>query len=359
MDRTLHVVLMYSLTKLGFVFFFYSGDIISSTTEGHWVAIILGLALNMLMVWTYMKGLSFFPKQDIISIYLGIGKWAAGFFLLPLVFYLLVVNVITIRAFSEIVTLVFLANTPIWAIMGLLVVISAYLATNGVDAIFRTGFLLAILFLPFIFFAIVTSFQNVDYRYLFPLIDQKFSFITKPSYLHSFSAFAVSFLFLGFVQPYFSYSRKKVMLALAALVPFFFISVYIPLLTFGQATSSTFKFPFIMLVSTIHINWLMFDRITMFLLLSLITFTMLFISIVLWEISRILHRSLPKVKPNYLIIMTAALIYSACLLIKNWESIEKLAMWNTLLRFFVFLIIPCSIWFIGVRSRRMIKDESA
>lgn len=359
MDRTLHVVLMYSLTKLGFVFFFYSGDIISSTTEGHWVAITLGIAINMLMVWAYMKGLSFFPKQDIISIYVGKGKWAAVLFLLPLVVYLIVVNIVTIRAFSEIITLVFLANTPIWAIMGLIVVISTYIASNGVDAIFRTGFLLAILFVPFIFFVIVTSFHNVDLRYLFPLIDQKFSFLTKPAYFHSFSAFSVSYLFLGFIQPYFSYSRRKMMLTLTALVPFFFLSVYLPLLTFGQATASTFKFPFIMLVSTVHINWLMFDRITMFLLLSLITFTMLFISIVLWEISRILHRSMPKVKPGYLMITTAVLIYSACLFIQNWESIDKLTTWSTLLRFFVFLIIPCSIWFIGLRSRRMIKDESA
>jgi spore germination protein (amino acid permease) len=358
MDKSYHVVLMYGLTQLGFVFFFYPVDIIASTAEGHWVAITLGIVINMIVVWAYMKGLSFFPKQDIISIYLGVGKWAAILFLLPLVLFLILVNIITVRAFAEIITLVFLANTPMWAIMGLLILISTYIALNGVDAIFRTGLLLAILFLPLILFTTSISFQNVDFRYLFPLFRTDFSFLTKPAYLHSFSAFAGNFLFLGFVQPYFSFSRKKVMVTLAVLVPFFFLSIYLPILTFGQATASTFKFPFVVLVSTIHINWLMFDRVTIFLLLSLITFTMLFISMILWEVSRILNRTMPRVKLNYIVISISAIIYICCLMISNWQEIQAVMMWNTLFRFFVLFAIPFSILFLGLRSRRMYKDES-
>ncbi|WP_054027376.1 GerAB/ArcD/ProY family transporter [Bacillus sp. FJAT-28004] len=358
MDKSYHVVLMYGLTQLGFMFFFYPYDIIASTTEGHWFAITFGIAINMLIVWAYMKGLSYFPKQDIISIYLGVGKWAAILFLLPLVLFLIVVNIFTVRAFADIITLVFLTNTPMWAITGLLIVISTYIALNGVNAIFRTGLLLALLFLPLILFTIFISFQNVDFRYLFPLFNINFSFMTKPAYLQSFSAFAGNFLFLGFVQPYFSFSRKKVMFTLVALVPFFFLSVYLPLLTFGQATASNFKFPFVILVSTIHINWLMFDRVTIFLLLCLITFTMLFISLLLWEVSRILNRAMPKVKLNYYVIGVAAIIYGCCLLIPNWESIQVIMKWNMVFRFFVLFAIPFSILFIGLRSRRMDKDES-
>jgi spore germination protein (amino acid permease) len=358
MDKSYHVVFMYGLTQLGFMFFFYPVDIIASTTEGHWVAIALGIAINMIVVWAYMKGLSYFPKQDIISIYLGVGKWAAILFLLPLVLFLIFVNIIIVRAFAEIITLVFLANTPTWAIMGLLLVISTYITLNGVNAIFRTGLLLALLFLPLILFTTILSFQNVDFRYLFPLFHNNFSFMTKPAYLNSFSAFAGNFLFLGFVQPFFSFSRKKVMGTLAVLIPFFFLSVYLPLLTFGQATASTFKFPFVMLVSTIHINWLMFDRVTIFLLLSLITFTMLFISLLLWEVSRILNRAMPKVKLNYFVIAVSVIIFSCCMLITNWEEIQAVIMWNTMFRFFVLFAIPFSILFIGLRSRRMYKDES-
>ncbi|CAM4213047.1 spore germination protein (amino acid permease) [Paenibacillus endophyticus] len=359
MDKSLHVVLMYGLTQLGFIFFFYSGDIISSTTEGHWLAIVIGLVLNLVMVWLYMKGLGYFPKQDIISIYSAVGKWAAVLFLLPLVFFLFITNIITIRAFSEVITLVFLANTPLWAIMALIITLSGYIALNGVESIFRTGVLLAILFLPVILFTICISFQNVDFRYFFPVMDEKFSFLARPPYWHSFAAFAGSFLFLGFIQPYVAYRPKYVLMTVAALVPFYFIAVYVPLFTFGQATASTFKFPFIVLMSTIHINWLMFDRITMFLLLCLVTFTMLFISMVLWKLSQVLHRCLPKVKPSYFVIAIAAANFIGCLFITNWDEIQSLVMWNTMLRFFVMVGIPCSIWLLGIRAKRMIKDEGA
>lgn len=359
MDKSLHVILMYGLTQLGFIFFFYSGDIIASTTEGHWLAVVIGLALNSVMVWLYMKGLGYFPKQDIISIYGAVGKWAAVLFLLPLVFFLFITNIITIRAFSEVITLVFLANTPLWAIMALIITLSGYIALNGVESIFRTGVLLAILFLPVILFTICISFQNVDFRYFFPIMDEKLSFLGKPPYWHSFSAFAGSFLFLGFIQPYVAYRSKYVLMTVAALVPFYFISVYVPLFTFGQATASTFKFPFIVLMSTIHINWLMFDRITMFLLLCLVTFTMLFISMVLWKLSQVLHRCVPKVKPSYFVISIAAANFIGCLFITNWDEIQSLVMWNTMLRFFVMVGIPCSIWLLGIRAKRMIKDEGA
>ncbi|WP_138752284.1 GerAB/ArcD/ProY family transporter [Paenibacillus sinopodophylli] len=359
MDKSLHVIFMYGLTQLGFIFFFYSGDIIASTSEGHWLAIIIGLVLNGAMVWLYMKGLGYFPQQDIISIYTGLGKGAAVLFLLPLIFFLFITNIITIRAFSEAITLIFLANTPLWAIMALIIIISGYIALNGVESIFRTGVLLAILFLPVILFTICISFQNVDFRYFFPIMDEKLTFLTKPPYWHSFSAFAGSFLFLGFIQPYVAYRPRIVMITVAALVPFYFISVYVPLFTFGQSTASTFKFPFIVLMSTIHINWLMFDRITMFLLLCLVTFTMLFISMVLWKLSQVLHRCLPKVKSSYFVIVIAAVNFIGCLFITNWDEIQSLIMWNTMLRFYVLVGIPCSIWLIGIRSRRMIKDEGA
>ncbi|WP_141504300.1 GerAB/ArcD/ProY family transporter [Paenibacillus luteus] len=358
MDKSNHVVLVYCLTQLGFMFFFYPGNIISSATEGHWIPIVIGMLVNILVVWAYMKGLSYFPKQDIISIYLGVGKWAAFVFLCPLVIFLLLVNIITVRGFSEVISLVFLENTPVWAISGLFISISTYMAMNGIGAIFRTGVLLAFLFLPLILFTFVISFQNVDFHYVFPLLTKNFSFLWQPGYIHSFSAFAGSFLFLGFITPYFTYSRSKMMLALAALVPFFILSVYLPILTFGQATASTFNFPFVVLVSTVHINWLMFDRVTMFLLLSLITFAMLFISLLLWEVSRILKRAMPKAKPSYLILIVSTLIFAACLSISSWQDVQMLFSWNVSFRFFTLFAIPFSILIIGLRSGRRQKVEN-
>jgi spore germination protein (amino acid permease) len=336
----------------------YPTDVISSTDVGHWVPIIIGFIVHFLIITLYMKGLSYFPKKDLISIYLGVGKVVAVVFLLPLTMYLLMINMITIRAYSEIITIVFLSGTPLWAIMALLLIISTYIATKGVVVIFRTGILIACLFIPLILFIFFTSFQNVDWRYVFPIVNENFGFITKPSYYESFFAFAGGFWFLGFVQPYFSYKINKVQIASLALIPFFLFSVYIPILTFGQAAASTFHFPFIVTVDSIHINWLMFERTTMFFLLSLITFIMLFISLVLWSTIRIVSQCIPSINAIYLIISLSVILFIVCLMIPDWNNVKNLFSWNTYLRFYILITIPISTYYFGLRSKRRAPNEN-
>jgi spore germination protein (amino acid permease) len=344
---------------LGLIFFMYPSDIIDSTDQSHWVPIFLGIIIHLIFLWIYMKGLSFFPKMDIIHIYIKAGKSIAFIFLLPVVIYLLVVIITTVRAHSEIINIVFLAETPQWAIMVLLLLIPTYIAVHGVEVIFRTGLLVACLFLPLILFTLFMSFQNIDWRYLFPLFDIDFSFITHRSYIKSYFAFAGGFLFIGFVQPYLSYNRKKILLAALALIPFFILSVYIPILTFGQATSTTLQFPFVLAVDTIYIHWLIFDRITTFFLLSLIIFIMLLISLVLWKTSRIISYFLASVKQAHLIYLLSIFTFMICLMIPDWDDIEQLFWFNTFFRFYILVVIPLSIYIFGWWTKGKAKDNYA
>jgi hypothetical protein len=357
-DKSLPVVIMYIVTHLGILFFMYPGDIISSTDESHWIPILIGLTVHFLFLSVYMKGLSYFPNQDIISIYLGAGKSVAFIFLLPAMLYSVMISIIAIRACSEIITIVFLSSTPLWSIMVLLLSISTYIAANGVHVIFRTGVLLAILFLPAILLVLSSSFQNVDWHYIYPLVNSDFSFLVKPSYLQSFFAFTGFFWFLGFVQPDLPYNRHKVQLAAIALLPFFILSVYIPVLTFGQATASTFTFPFVVALDAIHMNWLVFDRVTMFFLLNLVTFIMLFVASALWMAGRIVSVCMPAVKPAYLVASFAAIVFIISLMISDWKDVQKLFEWNTPLRFYMLIAIPASIYYLGLRSKRKVNHES-
>ncbi len=350
MDKSLHVVLMYLLVHLGLIFFLYPNDIISSSDEGQWLPIAIGLLFHFVLVWIYMKGLSFFPKQNIIHIYSEMGRGFAIFFLLPVFMYLMLVNIIGVRAYSEIITIIFLSNTPSWAIIILFLSISGYLAAKGVEVIFRTGILLALIFIPIIFFVSIASFQNVDWHYLFPLIDDDFHFMTTPSYMKSFSAFIGGFLFLGFTAPHLTYDRKKVLIAAALLIPFFVLAVYIPVLTFGQGTASRFMFPYIMTVDSTYINWLMFDRVTMFFILCLVTFIMLHLSLLLWMAYQIMNHWFPH-QPFYSVLPFTIVIFITSIMIIDWKTVERLLWWNSFLQFYVLLTIPLSIYFIGRRRK--------
>ncbi|MFD2043034.1 GerAB/ArcD/ProY family transporter [Ornithinibacillus salinisoli] len=352
MDKSLQIIFMYILTHIGLIFFLYPANIIQSTEQGFWIPITISIVIHFFIIMIYLKGLSYFPKMDIISIFSNTGKIVSFCLLIPIFFYFMMVNVITVRAYSEIITIVFLSNTPLWAVMALLLIFSSYLAAKGVEAIFRTCFIFSFVFLPIVLFVFVVSFQNVDWYSVFPFWSSDFSFLTSMPYLKSFFAIGGAFLFPGFIQPFFSYQSKKVFLALAILVPCYFLSVYIPVLTFGASTASNFLFPFVMAIDAVNLTWLMFDRITMFFLLSILTFIMLFLSLVLWKTVRIANHYIPSWKPVYILIIISTLIYIVSFFIPNWSDVEELFKWNTLLRFYVMIAVPISVFILGVRAQK-------
>lgn len=62
-DKSLHVMLMYIISHLGLIFFMYPGNVISSTEQGHWLPVLVGVIIHFIFISIYMKGLSYFPKK--------------------------------------------------------------------------------------------------------------------------------------------------------------------------------------------------------------------------------------------------------------------------------------------------------
>ncbi|UUZ86318.1 spore germination protein [Paenibacillus sp. P26] len=355
MDKSLQVVVMYLLSHIGLIFFMYPKDIIESLHVGHWIAIVLGFAFHVGFLSVYLKGLSYFTAHSVIDIFWGVGKIFAVILLFPVTLYFLMIMIITVRAYSEIIMLVFLGNTPLWAIMILLLGVSLLISAQGIEPLLRTGLLIAFLFLPLLIFVLCVSFQNADWRYVFPLLDEQaasLSFIISQPYLLSFFAFAGGFMFLGFTPPHIPYKRQIVLRASVLLLPFFLVSVYVPLLTFGQNTASQFQFPFITAVDTVEIRWLMFDRVTMFFMISLICFVLLFLSLVMWKTSLLIRRGVPWIKPIPLYLLLTITIFVVCLMIQDWKAVERLFWWNTYLRLYTVIVIPLITLVLGIRHHR-------
>lgn len=353
MDKSLQVVIVHILIHIGLIFFIFPTNIIDSANAAHWIPILLGFLLHWTLVALYTKGLSRFENKNLLDIYIQFGKPVAVIFLLPLFVYLFMVTTVTIRAYAETISLVFLSNTPLWAIMLLTLLISTYITSLGVQALFRTGVLMALIFFPLIAFVLCMSFQNIDWHYIFPLWDSRFSFLSDPNYLESSFAFFGGFMYLGFIQPKVPYNRKKIVWWSLALLPFFLLAVYIPVLTFGEDTASQYHFPFIVAVDTIDITWLMFDRITMFFLLCTVTFVMLFTALTAWINVEILRRCVPKsIRTSYLAIGMSLLTFIGGIHIPDWRDVDSLFMVNALMRLYVYLTIPSSVFILGRLSRR-------
>lgn len=355
MDKSLQVMAMYLLTHIGLIFFMYPTDIIESLSVGHWSAILLGFACHVVIIGVYMKGLSYVAHKSVIDIFMAMGKVLAVILLLPVTVYFLMILILTVRAYSEIITIIFLAKMPLWTIMALLLAVATLITALGIETLFRTGVLVAILFLPLLFLVFFLSFQNVDWRYAFPMMDQQaasLSYVISRPYLLSMFAFTGGFMFLGFIPPYIPYKRHKVMWASTLLLPLFLISTYVPLLTFGQSTASQFQFPFITTIDTVNVTWLMFDRITMFFMISLICFVLLFLSLVMWKLIQLIRWGLPFLQPLPTNLFLALAIFIVCLQIPDWKSVEQLFWWNTYLRLYVMTVIPVVTLVLGIRHHR-------
>lgn len=357
MGKNMQVPVLYFLIHLGLIFFMYPRNIIESTDSSHWIPILIAVVFHFILLLLYMKGLSYFPGHSVITIFSKAGKVYSLLFLLPLCVYFFMAIVITVRAYSEVIIIIFLTNTPLWCVMLLLLLLSAYLALLGIRSIFRASMLYALIFIPSIFVVLVFSLQNVDWYYVLPIWSNDFHFITNPSYFKSFFAVGGGFLFLGFTQPALSYRKKDIIIAAVCIAPFFFISVYIPVLTFGQETASTMMFPFAVATDAVNINWLAFDRITVFFLLCSITFLMLFLSMAIFTTAKILNHYVSFIHFQYLLAFIVILTFIFCLYIPNWSEVEKIFGWNTGLLFYVFFITPLALLFISKKNGGQLHES--
>ncbi|OAS13958.1 GerAB/ArcD/ProY family transporter [Paenibacillus oryzisoli] len=362
MFKNLQVAVFYIITHLGLVFFVYPTDVIASTREAHWAPVLVGFIIHITVIFIYLKGLSYHGSQNIIQILVNKSKIIAWLTLFPVFLYLTLVIVITSRAYAEIISIVILADTPIWILMCLLLGIPVFMVIHGgIKALLRAGILLGILFLPPMLFVMLSAFQNVDIYYLRPFIPKDptklFSFVTHLSYYKSLFAFAGGFIFLGFIPSVLTYKPKAIYLSSLVVFLFFLLSIYIPILTLGEETARQLLFPFIFTVDTIEINWLMFDRITIFFLLSQIAFVMLFIAMTLWQIACLMRTKVKKIPNPYLLAAIALVVLLICLCIPEWEDLERLLKWNSFLRLYVSLVIPTVIFIMGYQHHRQVRES--
>ncbi|WP_219838722.1 GerAB/ArcD/ProY family transporter [Paenibacillus sp. R14(2021)] len=344
MTKNMHVAVAYVITHMGLMFYSYPADVIESTKEAHWLPIMVGFLFHLTIISVYMKGISLMKGQNLITVLMNKNKGLAWAALFPVSVYLFVNIILTVRSYAEIISIIFLSNTPLWVLMLLLLIIPAYMALHGgAKGLMRTSLLLAILFILPILFVLINSFQHVDFRYALPLLptsSHMFSFLLHPAYYKSIFVFTAGFLFLGFIPSSVPYKPKTIIKSSFMLLPLYLFSVYIPILTLGQETARQLEFPYTFTVDTIEIDWLMFDRITVFMLLSLMAFSMMFIAVTFWCLQTVIRQSIKDIRPLYLMPVIVVVSFSVCLSIPDWKIVDHAYQLNSYLRGYVALTIP-------------------
>ncbi|NIK71747.1 GerAB/ArcD/ProY family transporter [Paenibacillus sp. BK720] len=358
MSKSLQVSSTYIIMHMGLIFFLYPLDVIECANEAHWIPVLAGYLFHILMIYIYLKGLSYFKGESIVNILMKKNRWLAWLALLPMLIYLMWIIVLCIRSLAEVISIAFLSNTPLWILMLLMLAISGYMTIHGkIGGLLRLSVLFIVLFIGPMFFVLVSSFQNVDWHYLFPIwpATNALTFLSHPSFYKSLFAYTGGFLMLGFLPPKAAFTPKSIFWSSLLLLPIYLVSVYIPVLKLGEETARRLQFPYIFAVDTVEINWLMFERINVFLLLSIVAFCMLFVAVTIWQVICIFQQSIKNISSNILIPTIIFITFITCLTIPDWKEVDSFFQWNTGLRLYVAITTPSLLLCLGLLHARKMR----
>jgi hypothetical protein len=356
MSKGWNVTVAFLAVHLSLILYLYPENMISVAHFGHWAYILAGFALELILLRFYLAGLAAFPGEDLLGIVRKYGIWAARILLLPLTVYFFMSYVLLNRSTAEMVTVVFLPKTPVWALLLLLLGIPLQAALHGSKAILRGTFILMAVVMPLILLSLAACFQNTNLNFIFPM-SVDLSFWRKDGFLTGLGAHS-AFLFLGMTSANCDFSsarvRRMLYVAFGALLPFFFLAIYLPLMIYAPGTIAKFPYPRPSAMDTVNLEWLFFDRITMFYVVSSLAFIFIFTSILVWMIASMLAKLYVPFSNKVLCWAAAFIAYVCCLSIPDSETAQRLIKMDTLLRFYSIGFIPLLIYVIGMTKGRRI-----
>ncbi|MCC3371536.1 GerAB/ArcD/ProY family transporter [Cohnella sp. REN36] len=331
---------------------FYATKVIETTSSGHWEAIAIGCLLELLLAWLYLKGLSAFPGRHIGEIIREtVGAWAARALLLPFVAFLFFYVILQSRYQLVKINIVMLPSTPLWAVLMLYMALPIYAAVKGIQTIARLGAALFLSFMPFVVFSMFISYSNFEWRNIFPVWRSDPAFLAQPSFYTSLFAFS-GFLFLGMVSSRKPVKLRKLWPAMALVTVFQFASVYVPLLIFGQETAARFQYPVTMASDTVDLEWVIFDWLPTFSVVSSSALGIVESSVRIWMILTLLRKLYLPMGDKWLAGLVGIAMFFLSLRIHGMQMLDRFFALSATLCLYSMIVLPLVLALLGRYKRR-------
>lgn len=338
-------IILFFLLHLASIFAIFPERMMVSASKGHWMPVAIIFLVELLVVRLYLRALSKFPGKTILDLCSdAAGKWGARLIVLPLLVFLFLEVVLLTYYLSVEIRTVLLPKTPTYATSAIFVALCFYGAWKGLSIMIRASMGWFILFMPFILFSMLISIGNFNVRYIFPVWDSQFSFLWRPDFYVGTVIFA-GFLFLGMTP---SHLRIRFGTA-AALVGVIFLfaltAVYVPLLIFGQETAIHFQYPMLMASDTVDLEWVVFDWLPSFYVVSSSGLGLIKIAVLLSMLMTMLKQLyLPKAKNRWILAVVCLFLYAACQWIPNAKALDKFLYINSCLCLYSTIGFPIIVY---------------
>lgn len=347
MTKRIQISIVFIVMHLSFGYIVYPNLLYTVTKTAHWELIICQGILQLILILCYTKGLNYFPQDNVIDIYLKMGRGIAVIFLIPFVINLTFLVAYNIRLHTEVIVSIFLPRTPYWSILLLLFFLSVYTAIKGLGTILRATIFISIIAIPLVMFNVLSSVVNFDLHNITQAVEPSPYHLLNVKYIYilGFSFF----LFLGFFSVDMKWRLRHLSLLCVLVVLSYLSIVYVPLFIFGQETVLTLENPFLEAMDSVNISWFVFNRQTMLFGISLIGLVTLSNSVILWVIGTIMRKVInyQKAKSSTWIITFSIMAFILALLVPDQSTVEKYFLWSIGVQTCFIIIIPFTILIYG------------
>ncbi|WP_167859357.1 GerAB/ArcD/ProY family transporter [Paenibacillus cymbidii] len=323
--------------------FIYPGFLIRSTAGAYWIPIVVWTASALLSSWLYSRMLGRLKGGRLIeSFRSSIGAFGTGLLCLPIALCLLGALVVTLRAYSEMVTMTMLPTTPISFLNGMALAPVA-LAMAGMMPIVRTAKLFFLISLLFTVALLLLGLSDIHWSLGAPWLRTNGDFLADKRF------YAGSFLWMGFAivaltGPYTRQTARSAWsiyaLALLVSLPILACYIYLPVLTFGRELSQRMTLPFISKMDTITHYWVVFENVTA-IFVSVAMLNVLFVmALMVHALGETIRPLAPRAKSGPIYGALLVVVYAAATALASWRELEQLAIVAIGFRVYMMFAFP-------------------
>ncbi|UCZ53852.1 spore germination protein [Bacillus shivajii] len=332
-------------------------------TPDGWLSLMISGLLVMVIVWLIVRLHQNFPGRTLIQ-YLAegkVGKWVSKLLAFSFLLYFACLTAYMCRFLTIVIDIYLLINTPNEVIMMILLLLSAYAVSKGVQGIVHLNLMFTPFVTFFLFFILSFEIPELELTHLRPVLAEGFTpvFIGLKETMFAFLGIEILFFFMA-------YMKKPDIRAKPLLVSIVFISlIYLFIIimafaAFGLEATQQYTFPLIEIVKEVEIPGGIFERaaplfVTIWVMSMFNTFTITF----LLSANLVKKEFFPWVKKKKWIV--AFLIFSfyiIAFLPKSFIELGTFSEWIAYSGFInIFIGIICGYLTVWYRNNKKHKNE--
>lgn len=306
-----------------------------------WIAILIAMVVGLLLLLLTFHIHRLEPDKDLIEICNAyVGKYIGYLIAIAYFVYFSYQSVRNIRELGDLINLYLLPNTPLYVLIGCIVLIAGYTVWHGIEVFGRiTQIILPIIILVLgVFIILIYNNNLIDLHRIEPILDNGWKKVIDASFPElvsfPFGEMVLFLMFWKFVTPQNKVFRKTVCCYASsgifmALFNFIIVTVLGPI-------SQMSVVPFIQMMSLVHFASFLerFDPIVMALLYFLV-----FIKLTAYYLgAAFVGKHLLKVDKRYIVITIGVVLFIGSLLFRSYIQHMRIGIMNLKYHFPIFQI---------------------